>query len=193
MTNLVPSQVLPPKQWLQATQFYWMQQLFQWPLECLKCSCILGCYCCCLVAKSHLTLCDHMNCSRPGSLVLHQPPGVCSNSCPLSCWCHPTISSSVIPFSSCPQSFLASGSFQMSRLFASGEKSIGALASSSVLRWMIQAADSGQGSSSPHRRWQLHGLWQRHRLNCAASNSGKLIFKNSLYGKSNMENYITIC
>ena len=41
---------------------------------------------------------------------------------------------------------------------------------------MIQVVDSGQGSSSPHRRWQLHGLWQRHRLSCAASNSGKLIF-----------------
>ena len=47
-------------------------------------------------------------------------PGVYSNSCPLSWWCHPTISSSVIPFSSCPQSFPASGSFPMSQLFASG-------------------------------------------------------------------------
>ena len=47
-------------------------------------------------------------------------PGVYSNSCPLSRWCHPTISSSVIPFSSCPQSFPASGSFQMSQSFTSG-------------------------------------------------------------------------
>ena len=46
-------------------------------------------------------------------------PGVYPNSCPLSQWCHPTISSSVVPFSSCPQSFLASGSFQMSQLFTS--------------------------------------------------------------------------
>ena len=53
---------------------------------------------------------------------------VCSNSCPLSQWCHPTISSSVIPFSSCPQSFPASGSFPMSRLFASDGQSIGASA-----------------------------------------------------------------
>ena len=45
-------------------------------------------------------------------------PGACSNSCPLSRWCHPTISSSVIPFSSCPQSFLASASFQMSQFFS---------------------------------------------------------------------------
>ena len=56
-------------------------------------------------------------------------PGVYSNSCPLSWWCHPSISSSVVPFSSCPQSFLASASFPMSRLFASGDQSIGASAS----------------------------------------------------------------
>ena len=56
-----------------------------------------------------------------------QSPGACSNSCPLSQWCHPTISSSVIPFSSCHQSFPASGSFLMSWLFASSGQSIGAL------------------------------------------------------------------
>ena len=60
-------------------------------------------------------------------------PGVHSNSCPLSRWCHPAISSSVIPFSSSPQSFLASGSFQLSQLFASGSQSIGVSASTSVL------------------------------------------------------------
>ena len=60
-------------------------------------------------------------------------PGVYSNSCPLNRWCHPTISSSVIPFSSCPQSFPASGSFQMSQLFASGGQRIGVSASTSVL------------------------------------------------------------
>ena len=54
-------------------------------------------------------------------------------SCPLSRWCHSTISSSVVPFSSCPQSFPASGSFQMSHLFASGGQSIGVSASTSVL------------------------------------------------------------
>ena len=54
---------------------------------------------------------------------------VCSNSCSLNWWCHPPISSSVAPFSSCPQSFPASGSFPVSRLFASGGLSIGALAS----------------------------------------------------------------
>ena len=61
-----------------------------------------------------------------------------SNSCPSSQWCHPTISSSVIPFSSCPQSFLASGSFPMSQLFTSGSKSIGVSASASVLPMNIQ-------------------------------------------------------
>ena len=52
-------------------------------------------------------------------------PGVYSNSCPSSRWCHPTISSSVVPFSSCPKSFPASGSFPMSQFFASGGQSIG--------------------------------------------------------------------
>ena len=65
-------------------------------------------------------------------------PGVYWNSCPLSQWCHPTISSPVVPFSSCPQSFPASGSFQMSQFFASGGQSIGALASASVLPMNIQ-------------------------------------------------------
>ena len=60
-------------------------------------------------------------------------PGFHPNPCPLSQWCHPTISSSVIPFSSCLQSFPASGSFQMSQLFASGGQSIGVSASTSVL------------------------------------------------------------
>ena len=62
-----------------------------------------------------------------------QTPGVYSNSCPLSRWCHPAISSSVIPFSSCPQSLPAAGSFPMSQLFAWGSQSIGVSASTSVL------------------------------------------------------------
>ena len=60
-------------------------------------------------------------------------PGVYSNSCPSSWWCHPAISSSVIPFSSCPQSLPASGSFPMSQLFAGGGQSIGVSALPSVL------------------------------------------------------------
>ena len=62
----------------------------------------------------------------------------CSNSYPLSPWCHPTISSSVTPFSSCPQSYPASGSFPISQLFSLGGQSIGASASASVLPMNIQ-------------------------------------------------------
>ena len=65
-------------------------------------------------------------------------PETCSNSCPSSWWCHPTISSSVIPFSSHLQSFPASGSFPRSQLFASGGQSIGVSASASVLPMNIQ-------------------------------------------------------
>ena len=65
-------------------------------------------------------------------------PKACSNSCPSTWWCHPTISSSVIPFSSCLQSFPASGSFPVSQLFISGGQSTGASASASVLPMNIQ-------------------------------------------------------
>ena len=65
-------------------------------------------------------------------------PGVHSNSCPLSWWCHPAISSSVIPFSSCPQSLTAWGSFPMSQLFAWDGQSIGVSASVSVFPVNIQ-------------------------------------------------------
>ena len=81
---------------------------------------------------------------RPQGLQHARPPcpsltpGVYSNSCPSSRWCHPTISSSVIPFSSHPQSFPASGSLPMSQFFASGGQSIGVLASASVLPMNIQ-------------------------------------------------------
>ena len=65
-------------------------------------------------------------------------PGACSNLRPSGRWCHPTISSSVDPFSSCPQSFAASGSFPMSQFFASGGQSIEISASASVLPMNIQ-------------------------------------------------------
>ena len=74
--------------------------------------------------------------ARPPCLL--QTPGVYSNSCPLSWWCHPTISSSVIPFSSCLQCFPASGSFQMSQFFASGGQSIRVSASAPVLSMNVQ-------------------------------------------------------
>ena len=66
-------------------------------------------------------------------------PRVCSNSCLLSHWCHPTISSSAVPFSSCLQSFPATGSFPMSWLFATSGQSIGASGSPSVLPMNIQS------------------------------------------------------
>ena len=69
---------------------------------------------------------------------LSPTPGACSNSCPSSQWCHPTISSTVISFSSCLQFFLALGSFPISQFFTSGSQSIGASASSSVLPMNIQ-------------------------------------------------------
>ena len=87
----------------------------------------------------------HFNCSvmsdslHPHELQHARPPypsptvEVYPNPCPLSRWCHPTISSSVIPFSSCPQSFPVSGSFQMHQLFTSGGQSIGVSTSTSVL------------------------------------------------------------
>ena len=65
-------------------------------------------------------------------------PGVHPNPCPSSWWWHPTISSSIVPVSACPQSFPASGSFQMRQLFASGGQSIGVSASTSVLRMNTQ-------------------------------------------------------
>ena len=83
-------------------------------------------FCCCAVAKSCPTLRPHgPQHTRPPSPS--PTPGVCSNSSPSSQWCHPTISSSVVPFSSCLQSFPASGSFPMSQLF--GGQSVGASAS----------------------------------------------------------------
>ena len=69
--------------------------------------------------------------ARPA--CLSQTPGVYSNSCPLTSWCHLTISSSLVHFSLCPQSLPASGSFTMSQLLAWGGQSIGVLASVSVL------------------------------------------------------------
>ena len=89
------------------------------------------------VTQSCLTLCDPMNRSTP---FLSPTPRVHPNPRPSSRWCHPTISSSVVPFSSCPQSFPAQtiGSFPMSQFFESGGQSIGVSASKSVLPMNIQ-------------------------------------------------------
>ena len=99
-------------------------------------------------------------------------PGVYSNSCPLSGWCHSTISSSVVPFSSCLQSFPTSGSFPMSWLFASGSKSIVALVWSPC-----SPRDSQESSPTPQKhqffgpsflygqtRTSIHDYWKNHSL-----------------------------
>ena len=99
-------------------------------------------------------------------------PRVYPNSCPLSRWCHPTISSSVFPFSSCPQSFPASGSFQMSQLSASGGQSIGSfsfnISSSnehpglSPLRWTgwisLQSRELSKVSYTTVQKHQFFGV-----------------------------------
>ena len=98
-------------------------------------------------------------------------PGVYSNSCPWSWWCHPAISVSVIPSSSCPQSFPASGSFPMSQLFTWGGQSIGVSASASVLPvntqdwsplgWTgwISLQSKGVKESSPAPQFKSINLW----------------------------------
>ena len=89
------------------------------------------------VVQSCMTLRTHV--LQHAKLPFPSPsPRVFSNSCPLSWWCHPNISSSFVPFSSCPQSFSASGSFPVSQHFTSGGQSIRASASASVLPINIQ-------------------------------------------------------
>ena len=82
---------------------------------------------------------DSLPCSSP-------TPGVCSNSCPLSRWCHPTISSSVVPFPSHLQSFPVSGSFPMSQFFASGGQSIGFELQLSILSFSFNISPSNEYS-----------------------------------------------
>ena len=106
---------------------------------------ILNTYCqitfrennCCSVTQLCPTLWPH-GLQHTGLPYPSPSPGACSNSCPASQWCHPTISSSVIPFSSCLQNSPASGSFPVSQLFTSGGQSIEVSASASVLPMNIQ-------------------------------------------------------
>ena len=101
-------------------------------------------------------------------------PGVYPNFCPLSQWCHPTISSSVIPFSSCPQSLPASRSFPMSQLFASGGQSIGVSASASVLPMNTQdwSPLGWPGSNVITVQGTLKSLLQHHSLVPVYSRAG---------------------
>ena len=94
-------------------------------------------FCCCSIIQSCWTLWDPRDCRMPGFPALHQLPEL-AQTCPLSRWYHPTISSSTIPFSSCLQSFPASEPFPMSQFFPSGGQSIRASASASLLPKNIQ-------------------------------------------------------
>ena len=93
---------------------------------------------CCSVAQLCLDSLRPCGLQHARVSCLSLSPRICSDSHPLSWWCHPTISSSAIPFSSCLQSFPASGSFPVNWLFASGGQSIGASASASILPMNIQ-------------------------------------------------------
>ena len=117
------------------------------------------CYVAVVVIQLCLTLCNPIDGSMPGVAPF---PRACSNSCPLSQWHHPTISSSVVPFSSCPQSFPVSGSFQMSQLFASGGQSIGASAPEVVLPMNTQGWLTG-----------LISLWSKGLLSLLQHHSSK--------------------
>ena len=137
---------------------------------------------CCSVTKSCLTLRSHglqlASLSCPS-----QSPGACSSSCPLSRWCHPTISSSVAPFS-CLQSFPASGSFPMSWLFTSGGQSIGASASAPPMNiqgwfpitiWLNSPFYNGEITTFCernlcHSRWDIGSLSYRLWLSSCLRN-----------------------
>ena len=108
---------------------------------------------CCSVTKSYPTLWEPVNCSMPCFPVLHLSPRVCSNSCSLNQWCHPTISLSVIPFSSYPLSFSTSESFQVSHLFTSGGQCMRASTSDFLWDWLVWSVcclrDSQESSPVP--------------------------------------------
>ena len=158
---------------------YFLSNLFYWSTEQFQ--------------FSHSVVSDSL---QPHGLQHTRPPylsptpGACSNSCPLSRWCHPNISSSVIPFSSHIQSFPASGSFPNNQLFALGDQSIGVSASASVLPmntqdwsplgwtdWILQSRDSQESSPTPQFKGinssalsflygptltSIHDYWKNH-------------------------------
>ena len=151
-----------------------------------------------VIAQSQFSCSVVSNSLQPHGLQHTRPPcpspahRVYSNSCPLSRWCHPTKSSSVVPFSSHLQYFPASGSFQMNQFFASGSQRIGVSASASVLTMNIQdwfplgctgspcsPRDSQESSPTPHFKsinslalsflygptlTSVHDYWKNHSL-----------------------------
>ena len=122
-------------------------------------------------------------------------PRVCSNSCPLSQWYHPTISSSVDPFSSCPQSFPASGSFPMSQLFKSGGQSIRSFNNSPSnsglisfsIDWFILAVQRTLKSVLQH-----HSLKESF-LPCSAFFNGLALPSTHDYWKKHSFDYTDLC
>ena len=90
------------------------------------------------VTQSRPTLCDPMDCRHTRPPCPSPTSEACSNSCPLSRWCHPTISSTVVPFSSLLQSFPASGSFPMSQFFVSGGQNIGVQLQHQSFQWIFR-------------------------------------------------------
>ena len=104
-------------------------------------------------------------------------PGACSNSCPSSWWCHPTISSSTVPFSSCLQSFPASGSFLINQYFTSGDQSIESSASASILTMNIQGWFPLRLTGLIYLLSKgLSSLLQHHSSKAYSSNSSVLSF-----------------
>ena len=154
--------------------------------------------CCWSVAQLCLTLPPHgpqrarLPCPSPS-------PGVCSNSCPLSRWCHPTISSYVVPFSSCLQYFPALRSFPMSWLFASGGQSIRASASASVLPMNIQSwfplGWTGWISLQSQGLSRASSTPQFESINCVALSLlyGPALTSVSDYWKNHGFNYLDLC
>ena len=139
------------------------------------------------------TLCHPMDCSMPGFPCPSPTPWAYSNSCPSSRWCHPTTSSSVIPFSSCLQSFPASGSFQMSQSFPSCGQILEFQLQHQSFQWIFRTdllydglvgspcspRDSQESSSTPQFKsmnssvlsflygpavTSIHGYWKNHSL-----------------------------
>ena len=112
-------------------------------------------------------------------------PGAYSNSCPLSQWCHPAISSSVVPFSSCPQSLPASGSFPMSHLFTWGGQSIEVSASASVfpmntlisfkMDWLISLQSTGLSRVFSNATVQKHQFFGTQLSSQSKKKQQKLI------------------
>ena len=118
--------------------------------------------CCCSVAQSCPTLCDPMACSTPGLPVHHQLPELW----PLSQWCHPTISSSVVSFSSRLQCFPASGSFQTSQFFASGGQNI---AVSALVIILSGHPEKSMASHSSTLAWKIPWMEEPGRLQSMGS------------------------